>query len=208
MTRAKETFLSLLGAAVVVGGATLGAVKLLEFASSQTASQRVEAKARGPAPVLPPRPASTQKSVPPPSASPQMQEPPSYAPSTARSGLGTIYRCRQAGQTVYSDVPCGGAASTVVDVQPSSGFQPPPRSYQSSAPRPAQRPEVTPTVNPPEASAAAPQAMECAAIDQQIAAIDAEARQPLSIPHQDYLRKQRAALVDQRYALKCHLLQK
>jgi hypothetical protein len=47
--------------------------------------------------------------------------------------------------------------------------------------------------------------MQCTLIDQQIAAIDAEARQPLSIPRQDQLRKQRAALVDQRYALNCHL---
>jgi hypothetical protein len=207
MRRRREALLSLLGAVVVVGGSVFGAVKLLEHASNRAVEQRPAATFSVPASVAapPPRGAAPQQSVPFATAPNQQQSAPAYTQPSQGSGQTAVYRCKQAGRTVYSDVPCDGARSQVVEVRPSSGFQPPARSYQSSAPRPVQQPDLTPPQNPPDANAAPARAMQCTLIDQQIAAIDAEARQPLSIPRQDQLRKQRAALVDQRYALNCHL---
>lgn len=109
-----------------------------------------------------------------------------------------VYRCKVGGSVLYSDAPCKGG--TVVDIQPTRGYEAPRRSLRSASvvisEAPAQGAAVTTSTNVSNESA-------CRLLDQEIAAIDAAARVGGTIPYMEDLKERRRKLVSRKYELRC-----
>lgn len=127
--------------------------------------------------------------------------PPMTRPDPARQ---TIMKCIENGRVTYGDGACNGEL-VEVPIDTRNNVVEPDRHTLEYMARPRQ-PE------PPRAPAAtisrgAPQMRsghtECQAIDAQIAAIDAQARQPQTAQMQDYLKDQRARLRNRQNDLRC-----
>ena len=178
-------------AVLVVGGALAGAAYLFEQGGKEL--QAAAVKTSAPAKSAPVQAAPSAAPVAPPTSG---VTPPS----------GAVFRCQAGGRVEYRDAPCerGGRQ---VDVTVSSGVRladqravahsVPPSYVQPSA---ESTPEPTVTAQAP---APANRAI-CDAIAQQIANLDADARQPQSAYSQDRIRVQLAAAKARWADLKCH----
>lgn len=210
MNERGKFLLSVMAAAIVVVGGLYGAMRLLEAESAATRAAAQQAAAKAAMPSAPPRTATNERPVSSARPSDANRSATRSAGVPAPGGPGAIYRCQQGGRTVYSDAPCDGAPSQLVDVRPTSGFQPPPRGPAASAQAPSPQPAPAASESGAPGAQSQPNAASnkaaCAAIERAIEQVDAAARRGQSIPEQDRLRAQRKALVDQRAQFECHLV--
>lgn len=154
-----------------------------------------------PATSSPPKPPLPVRAPSAPSApSVKMQTPASAAPPASR----TVHKCISNGKTSYSDAPCpsGYIASMItlpVDATPT------PR-------RPSTEPPRNPPVNAPAPDFVPPSELarpelnnqtECRQLQTYIQELDAAARQPLSMPAQDDIRRKRQEARDRQFRIKC-----
>ena len=171
----RTSLVALVGAMIVAGAGI--------FAIVRQSTPIVEIAPAPPPPVSAPAPATAAPS---PSAS--------FAPSGP-----AIYRCKVKGAVVYSDEPCGEGAK-VVDVQPTRGYETP-RSSMKAAPS-ADAKSATPAPQASPSADGSPVA-ECRLLEEQIASIDAAARQDGITPHMEGLKERRRKLVDRKNELRC-----
>jgi hypothetical protein len=126
-----------------------------------------------------------------------------HVPPPTSSG---IYRCTANGSVVYSDRPCANGRE--LDLAPNSGFNP----IQPPRPRPSpetQQEGSSPARQAPSVVVAQAgrqdslQQARCAAIEAELAKVDALARAGGTASYQDQLRVRRHKLIDEKYELKC-----
>lgn len=173
---------ALLLATIVVGGSAFLAAWLLERETRspiQTSSLRI--RDTTPAP---------------PSPRPQVDQAREPQPNQG------VYKCQYAKGTVYQDAPCPVGQGRALETFVSQGI----KLQATSAPvEPAPAPaiaEVRQEPAPPS-TAKSMRAARCTALDQAIAAIDAQARQALSPQTQDHLRERRVKLLAAQSELRC-----
>jgi len=123
---------------------------------------------------------------------------PSPSASSAPSGP-AIYRCKVKGAVVYSDEPCGEGAK-IVDVQPTRGYGTPRSSTKAAPSADAKSATQAPQALPPVDGS---HATECRLLEDQIASIDAAARQGGTTSNVEDLKERRRKLVDRKYELRC-----
>ncbi len=178
-------------AVLVVGGALAGAAYLFEQGGKELQAAAVKTSA----------PATSAPAQVAPSAAPAA--PPA---SAALPPTGAVFRCQVGGRVEYRDEPCerGGRQ---VDVAVSSGVRlADPRVVARSASPVVEHASAAPAAQPvvtAQAPAPASRAI-CDAIAQQIANLDAAARQPQAASTQDFIRAQLAAAKTRWADLKCH----
>ena len=124
-------------------------------------------------------------------------------PARGNASAGSaIYRCQANGATTYSDTPCAGGLP--VDTRPAiSGYAAPVAPRQVAPQKDAVGTRSGAATQAGTAETPAHTSAQCDAIRAGIERIDAQARAGGSATHQDYLRQERAKLVDARYRLKC-----
>lgn len=131
---------------------------------------------------------------------------PPRAPPMTRSDPArpTIMKCIENGRVTYGDGACNGEL-VEVPIDTGNNVIKPDRQTLEYTARPRQ-PEPPPAPAATISRGAPPtrtSPTECQAIDAQIAAIDAQARQPQSAQTQDYLKDQRAKLRSRQNDLRC-----
>ena len=125
---------------------------------------------------------------------------PTIQGQAALSGSGSIYRCEQAGQVVFSDQPCAGGS--IIDARPAAeGFKTP--QYQPAPPMPSEPGQTQHQAETPARLAANTRTAECALIDQSIAAIESAQRAGGSAGQQDRWRNEKRKLQERQYELRC-----
>ena len=146
-----------------------------------------------------------------PTASPPVYRAPPHQPAPAAAlpapSQVTVNRCVVNGRTTFSDAQCGPeAAATRITVNASQNaadglrnapavIQAPPRS--AMAPPVAHQPAAEPVND------FAVRKATCDWLEHAIAAIDAQARQPISAAQQDYLAAERKRHRDEQFRLRC-----
>lgn len=178
-----QTFLALFGIAM------LGFVGWELFVPQPVPEATAPTKLSAPAPVEMGHAESEAKAEPPP-------------PHAERAPGPGLFKCVSRGRTEYSDSPCPeGAKEVVVDATPAArGIEPVPSKPRPSLPEPAPRPagEIAAREAPaPDIS------MQCRAIDEELRAIDARARQYHSSAEGSRLNELRRRAMDRRFSLNC-----
>lgn len=138
---------------------------------------------------------------------------------------GGIHKCLVGGQTIYTDQPCAPGKGHQLELKEDTAGLSPDRSYQSqlaeveSLHASEQRKAFVPSTRENHAQQVAPtpalarqqavaqlgpsKEMQCKVIDDAIAAVDTQLRQPHGAQQGDYWTQQRKALMDQRFSLRC-----
>jgi hypothetical protein len=126
-------------------------------------------------------------------------------PTTRSATVRTVTKCVDArGRTAYSDGPCGAGERTSrvevrSDVNVADAERIPPPSPSAA---PAHINTATAPTGAPQSYAEDPRAV-CAALEQSIAAYDAQARQPQSGQMQDWISARRKEARDRQFKLRC-----
>lgn len=185
---------------LVLAVVAVGLLAVLAWMLSQTWF-RTDAKAPRPGPEAPA----------PGRAAPTLPAPPSALPAPPPR-IERITKCvDRAGAASYSDGPCpAGMRGATVEVRPDSnlaeGMTPAEREASARQNREvAQARAAYERRVAQQADGEGPygRVQTCADLDAWIASLDAQARQPLSAPHQDRLRAERKQLRDRQFALRC-----
>lgn len=205
-TQANARLISILLAVTVLVGAGLG-FEYLSRADGLTASPAEPQQAP---------PLSADNSAPQQTAA-STQAPDSNAVASAAPPPvqpGGIHKCSVGGQTIYTDQPCAPGKGHQLELKEDTAGLSPVRSYQSQLaeveslhvrPAPIVEPARQQAVAQPRSGAqlGPSKEMQCKVIDDAIASVDAQLRQPHGAQQGDYWTQQRKELMDQRFALRC-----